>query len=206
MGIIQNGILGGLSGKVSGVVGSNWKGIKTLRAYSKPANPQTAGQTTQRNKFAYTVAFAKTILTSVINEYWKGKNAYMSPFNSFLKVNIPKANATTGINTTNLITSGSLESSVIDNCIYSGSQITLNWETETIGNGLPTDFILVVIYDKENNVSFVSDAEKQRSEEEVTISVGTGRTASELVAFLSLYRGSEKTLITSTSTSSEVSL
>ena len=36
MGTIQTGILGGFNGTVGTVVGSNWKGISTMRARARP--------------------------------------------------------------------------------------------------------------------------------------------------------------------------
>lgn len=48
MGKINQGILGGFSGKVGNVIGGNWKGIDYMRV--KPAsvaNPQTEGQVNQ---------------------------------------------------------------------------------------------------------------------------------------------------------------
>jgi hypothetical protein len=60
MGKIQLGILGEVSGKVGPVVGSNWKGINTVRArprLSKKAPTQQ--QTEQRSKFALVTTFAK---------------------------------------------------------------------------------------------------------------------------------------------------
>ncbi len=53
MGRINQGILGGFSGKVGNVVGGNWKGIDYMRV--KPAsvaNPKTVGQVNQRTKWS----------------------------------------------------------------------------------------------------------------------------------------------------------
>jgi len=58
MGKINQGILGGLSGKVGNVIGGSWKGIDYIRI--KPtsvANPRTEGQVNQRNKFTATLEF-----------------------------------------------------------------------------------------------------------------------------------------------------
>ena len=52
MGKINQGILGGFSGKVGNVIGGTWKGIDYMRV--KPAhvtNPKTEGQVDQRSKF-----------------------------------------------------------------------------------------------------------------------------------------------------------
>lgn len=199
MAILKNGILGGISGKVSGVVGSNWRGLDVIRGYAKPSNPNTAAQQTQRSKFSVTVAFAKNILSSVINVYWLGKNAFMSPYNSFMKVNISLSDAINGITSSNKITSGSLEGASIISANYSGSEITPTWLPNCYGNGLATDSALIVVYDRENDVAWVSDAVVERADEELAINIGTGRTATELVVFLAFYRGSDDTLIVSSS-------
>lgn len=54
----------GATGKLAGtLVFSTWKGIKTAREYVKPANPQTAAQTTQRNLFSSAVSAFRNYLT-----------------------------------------------------------------------------------------------------------------------------------------------
>ena len=58
MGIIRQGVLGGISGKIGNIVGASWKGINYLRI--KPAsvaNPRTPLQVNQRNKFQAVLEF-----------------------------------------------------------------------------------------------------------------------------------------------------
>jgi len=58
MGKINQGILGGLSGKVGNIIGGSWKGIDYIRIKpSSVANPRTEGQVNQRNKFTATLEF-----------------------------------------------------------------------------------------------------------------------------------------------------
>lgn len=89
MGKIPQGILGGVSGKVGGVVGSSWKGINVVK--TKPlsvANPRTAGQIAQRNAFSLTVQDATALLSTIIKPLWDRSSVKMSGFNSFIKANI----------------------------------------------------------------------------------------------------------------------
>jgi hypothetical protein len=59
----------GARGQLGGaMVFSSWKGIGTARQYVKPANPQTAGQITQRNLLAAIVALWKGTIT---NSEWR---------------------------------------------------------------------------------------------------------------------------------------
>lgn len=66
MGIIKQGILGGLSGKVGTVVGSSWKGIHYLRSLpSNVSNPRTPGQLHNRKKMDLLVKFLKACINLI---------------------------------------------------------------------------------------------------------------------------------------------
>jgi uncharacterized protein (DUF1330 family) len=89
MGKIKQGILGGFSGKVAGVVGSSWKGINVMRAMPiSVANPRTASQIEQRNKFSSSIYFAKKILSTAIKPLWDRWAVGMSGYNAFIARNI----------------------------------------------------------------------------------------------------------------------
>ena len=89
MGKIKQGILGGFSGKVAGVVGSSWKGIAVMKALPlSVANPRTAGQVAQRNKFSFVVAFAGIILSAIIKPLWDRFASGKSGYNEFISTNI----------------------------------------------------------------------------------------------------------------------
>ena len=124
----------------------------------------------------------------------------MTEFNSFLKANISLTNATTGITTSNKITTGSLEGAAISDAGYVGADVTISWPTSTLGNGLATDFVLAVVYDKLNDVAFVVDAGDERSDGSVAVTVGTGRDPDEMIAFLAFYRGTAPDYLIATST------
>lgn len=61
MGKIDQGILGGFSGKVGSVVGGSWKGINYMRVHTKPSNPNSEKQVNQRTKFTLVLNFLKPI-------------------------------------------------------------------------------------------------------------------------------------------------
>lgn len=89
MAVINQGILGGFSGKVANVVGTSWKGIAVMKALPlSVANPRTAAQVAQRSKMAGCVAMLQPILSQVIkplNDRFAGK---MSGFNYALQASI----------------------------------------------------------------------------------------------------------------------
>lgn len=89
MGVIKRGILGGFSGKVANVVGGSWKGIAYMRSLPlSVANPQSAGQVDQRNKFTGVVGFAVGILAQIIKPLWDRFAQFQSGYNAFIQANI----------------------------------------------------------------------------------------------------------------------
>lgn len=65
----------GASGKLAGtLVATTWKGLKVMREYVKPANPQTADQMVQRGVFADSVSAWRMYLTDAeIRTAWNKK-------------------------------------------------------------------------------------------------------------------------------------
>jgi len=89
MGIINQGILGGVSGTVGNVVGGSWKGINYLRVkadHYKDANSDL--QVGHRAKFAACVAIARSVMDTIIKPIWNKKAVKMSGFNLFTKTNL----------------------------------------------------------------------------------------------------------------------
>lgn len=83
---IINIVSGRIVGKVGAYVGSTWKGLNTLRAYTKPSNPQTVAQIEQRKKWSQLTHFAAKINAPVLKKYSPSLPG-MSPFNMFCKMN-----------------------------------------------------------------------------------------------------------------------
>lgn len=86
---IPNGILGGVSGKIGGVIGSSWKGINVVK--TRPlsvANPNTVPQQTQRKKFTGVTKFASDILSDFVKPYWDRFAVKASGYNDFVRENV----------------------------------------------------------------------------------------------------------------------
>ena len=85
---INQGILGGFSGKVGSVVGANWKGIHYMRSKAASvANPRTEGQVKQRTKFSVTLRFLQPITAFLrigYKHYANKKTAFNSSLDNFL--------------------------------------------------------------------------------------------------------------------------
>jgi hypothetical protein len=131
MAIIKRGILGGFSKSIGNIVGTSWKSIAIMK--SKPlsvANPRTAGQVAQRNKFKSCVEFASLILASLIIPLLNRFAVRMSGYNMFVRLNTAFFDAS-GIITPASISlgSGKLGDTPITsgNADVSDAQFTLNY-------------------------------------------------------------------------------
>lgn len=203
MGILQNGILGPVIGKVGPVVGSTWKGRNTVRKYSIPANPNSTAQQAQRGLFAAVVAFARLILTSVIHPFWASVDSSIGAYAAFLSANLNSMTGATSYD--KLITGkGNLESVLIDTATYATGDVTIIWDGTVNGNGDANDTAFGVVYDVANDVAFTGTG-AVRSEETLSVTVGTGRNASDLKAYLFFHRTEGENLLVSNSDYAQVS-
>lgn len=86
---LEQGILGGITGGIGNIVGASWKGIPYIRTKAlSVANPRTAGQVTQRTKFAETVILAQNILAIIIKPLWDRFAVKKSGYNDFVGTNV----------------------------------------------------------------------------------------------------------------------
>lgn len=91
MGVIKQGILGGFQNKVGAVIGSNWKGIATMR--SRPisvANPRTGKQVAVRSEFSTLVKMASALNATLIRPYWSRFAQKKTGANAFISANYGK--------------------------------------------------------------------------------------------------------------------
>lgn len=200
MGKIVNGILGGVSGKVAGVVGGSWKGVKYIRGYAIPANPNTAAQQTQRGKMSASVYWAKRLLTTIIQVYWNPFCSSMSGFNCFVKNNL--LNAFTTADYSKLIMSaGTLEGDSLDSAEYDTATGAFTYANagSPLGNGLGTDIAVIVVLDTEHGVAHVNDDYFAREDGGNSFNIFQGLDATKLKAYLFFRRGSGSTLEVSNS-------
>jgi len=153
---IPQGILGGLSGKIGGVVGSSWKGINVLK--TKPlsvANPRTAAQQLQRAKFANCVQYAVVILSTILKPLWDRFAGQMSGYNAFVKENVSLFASLPLVHPESLITSkGKMAATEITvaEADVAGNVISLEWNDDS-GSGykLSSDIAYLVIIDNTDN-------------------------------------------------------
>lgn len=183
MGKILSGILSKVSGKVAGVVGASWKDVAYLRAYVKPANPNTAAQQVQRTKFSDCVDFAKPMVGQVFNAYTDRFQKSMSGFNFFIKRNIDIFDGTPDY-TLIKVTEGPLSNVIVSAADYAGANIDVFWDFNYGNNGLATDKVFVLVYDSGTGIFYFDGAEIQRDVGTAEVTIGAGLTVANLKVYV----------------------
>lgn len=85
---LDQGLLGGYSGKLGTTVGATWKGINVVRTYQpNVANPNTQLQRDHRNKFREIAQLGSFFLASMVKPFWDKGAKKMSGYNAFVSIN-----------------------------------------------------------------------------------------------------------------------
>lgn len=202
MAIIKQGILGGIQNKVGNVVGTSWKGIAVLKSMPiSVANPRTAAQVTQRQRFANIVRFSKAILAEVIKPLWDRFAQKQSGYNAFVQTNIVNFNSF-GIETpTDLVISkGRMSSTAIDTAALNStaSTATITWTNDS-GQDFKqnTDTAYVVICESDGAKVAGFDTGIKRDEETLTVSYES-RPGTQYFVYLAFKR-MDGTIVSNTS-------
>ena len=85
---LDQGLLGGYSGKLGTTVGATWKGINVVRTYQpNVANPNTRLQRDHRYKFREIAQLGSFFLASMVKPFWDKTAKKMSGYNAFVSAN-----------------------------------------------------------------------------------------------------------------------
>lgn len=200
-GVITQGILGGFSGKVGPVVGGKWKDIQYMRGYVTPANPNTAGQQVVRAKFSKMILLARGLLTSILNVYWDPFYSNMSGFNAFVSKNYDLLDGSSDLPATAIISDGTLEPipSLTATYITITGSVSCVFSDDCSGNGLDTDYVQAVAYDKNLELFYFDDGSTSRGEGTLSFTIPQGKTATNVIVFLFCFRGTGSAFTVSTS-------
>lgn len=167
---IAKGILGGVSGKVGNLVGTNWRGKNVIRSLptKKKASP-TNSQLLQREKFKIIAQFM-TPLIPITSKYFgeiKGTKSRTNLAMSYhLKEAIIENNGKFEIDYSKvLVTKGELPPVVIERSIVENDELKLSW-TSMVGMALgkEVDRVVVVIYSELENLFSIIEGETTRGD------------------------------------------
>lgn len=120
-------------GKVGQTVGAKWKNRSTIRTYTKPSNPSTAGQQKVRGVFAQMTTFVALFADQI--KYLSALNtAGQSVRNAIIQANKSQIDAGTFDKTTLLISKGGLQKVAGEAGAASDGKITVTWNKPTATN------------------------------------------------------------------------
>jgi hypothetical protein len=203
MGTIKQGILGGVSGKVAGIVGTSWKGIAVIKAMPlSVANPQTAGQVEQRSNFGAVVIIASFLLASVIKPLWDRFASAMSGYNAFVSANVDKFTA--GVLTsfsTFQISTGKMAATA-GNSVSGSNNSGMAGVAWTSGAGqgykLASDLGYIVIYNETQDVWSICATNPLRSAEAVQVTLNTASHTSDKLHLYIAFKRADGTIVSET--------
>ena len=152
MGIINQGILGGFSGKVGPIVGFRWKSNYYIRARAaKVSNPRTPKQQEQRGKFATAFSFLKAIKPFIrigYKELTQDKSAFNSAMSYTLKRAVTGSGKEIRIDFDRVLVSmGTLMPIFEGTATQNGNKMYFNWQDNSgMGNAEDTDIAMLLVY------------------------------------------------------------
>jgi len=195
MGKINQGILGGVSGKIGNVIGGTWKGIDYLRIMpSSVANPKTPAQIDQRSKFVTVLKFLQSV-TPFLRIGYKTQAIKMTQFNSAMSETLK--NSVTGsypnyvIDYGNvLLSKGTLPNVQNPSAISStpGNNIAFTWtDNSGMGDASANDKALVVVYCPDlNDATYITEGGSPRSAGSHTIAVPSSYSGKDVEVYISM--------------------
>lgn len=181
MATFKQGILGGFSGKVGGVIGSSWKGIDTMRSQpSSVTNPRTNAQVANRSRFKSVSQLAAAMLTTIVKPLNDRFAQKMSGFNDFCQRNASAFDALGEFVPANLVLSkgkltapADLEQEV---GIYESVAVTFSQDIPGSFDSA-TDKVYAVVIGKFGDVLGVSSGMATRADCRVFILTPAGRSS-----------------------------
>lgn len=179
MAIIKQGILGGFTGKVAGVVGTSWKGRAVMKGRPQSvSNPKTDAQVEQRAKFSSIAELAASILTTFVQPVENPISGNISGYNRFVKDNKEAFDALGALVGANfkcgggkIVELGSFDAQAESN----SSEITLDWTNQSGISALRlTDKVYAAAFRADGSLFGVTSGETTRSAQSASISANPG--------------------------------
>jgi len=186
------GVFTSMKGKVGNAVMQTWKGIQVMRTHVIPANPQSAGQTTNRTLFTELVGMFKGILVPLVHKFWNPfTGAHETGWSNLIGAN-QLIGAGSAIDYESVVISkGSLPNEVITTATYDDTSglVAVEWVDSLAEGSSSLDFVMVCAYDKVNNKWAFADGEENRGSETESVTLETGLTPADVVAYLFFFTG-----------------
>ena len=203
MGIINQGILGGFSGKVGPIVGFRWKSNYYIRARAaKVSNPRTPKQQEQRGKFATAFSFLKAIKPFIrigYKEFTQDKSAFNAAMSYTLKRAVTGSGKEIRIDFDRVLVSmGTLMPIFEGTATQNGNKMYFNWQDNSgMGNAEDTDIAMLLVYNKDKETAVYDTKTALRSSQHAELQLPSDWQDDELIAYLSFCSADGNTIANS---------
>ena len=182
---LDQGLLGGYSGKLGTTVGATWKGINVVRTYQpNVANPNTKLQRDHRYKFREIAQLGSFFLASMVKPFWDKAAKKMSGYNAFVSINARAMRDSLGFDPMKfIIGNGQMGHPVYETSLEEeANRFDIGWDKdEQVLYGQPTDELYVIVFNYVGEPIGYSLGEVKRSETLVRIDLAEGVDASEAI-------------------------
>ena len=182
---LDQGLLGGYSGKLGTTVGATWKGINVVRTYQpNVANPNTQLQRDHRNKFKEIAQLGSFFLASMVKPFWDKSAKKMSGYNAFVSMNARAMKDSLQFDPMKfIIGNGQMGHPDYEIALSEESnRLDIGWDKdEQVLYGLPTDELYVVAFNYVGEPIGYSLGEVKRRDSLVRIDLIEGADASEAI-------------------------
>ena len=203
MGIINQGILGGFSGKVGPIVGFRWKSNYYIRARAaKVSNPRTPKQQEQRGKFATAFSFLKAIKPFIrigYKEFTQDKSAFNATMSYTLKRAVTGSGKEIRIDFDRaLVSMGTLMPIFEGTATQNGNKMYFNWQDNSgMGNAEDIDIAMLLVYNKNKETAVYDTKTALRSSQHAELQLPSDWQDDELIAYLSFCSADGNTIANS---------
>lgn len=191
MGTINQGILGGFSGKVGPIVGFRWKSKYYIRARAaKVSNPRTPKQQEQRGKFATAFNFLKDIKPFIrigYKEFTKERSAFNSAMSYMLKRAVTGDGKDVKIDFNRvLVSTGSLMPVFEGTATQNRDKMYFDWQDNSgMGNAESADIAMLLVYNKDKETAVYNTEATLRSDRHAELALPNDWERDEVIAYLS---------------------
>lgn len=177
-------------GKVGQTVGAKWKNKSTIRTYTKPANPDTAGQQLVRGGFAALTTFV-ALFADGIRYKSALDTAGQSVRNAIIKLNKDMVAAGSLTKADLLISKGGLQKPAVSAASLVSNKVSVTFAAPTATNFTNKAKLIVVAVDAVDGVVDVFEAAPDAGTAAGTVTF-SGSNDVDVYAYWLDYRGSNK--------------
>lgn len=177
-------------GKVGQTVGAKWKNKSTIRTYTKPANPDTAGQQLVRGGFAALTTFV-ALFADGIRYKSALDTAGQSVRNAIIKLNKEMVAAGSLTKADLLISKGGLQKPAVSAASLVSDKVSVTFAAPTATNFTNKAKLVVVAVDAVDGVVDVFEAAPDAGTAAGTVTF-SGSNDVDVYAYWLDYRGSNK--------------